>query len=205
MNTIVFGSSNPHKLKEITHMMRQFESILKLQVEYDVPDIEETGLSFIENALLKARNAAQHTGLPAFADDSGLMVDALNGQPGIYTARYARPGATHDENNQKLLHTLANLPHCSRTARFVCAIVFVEHATDPLPKIFQGVWEGKILTAPRGEHGFGYDPVFYVPTHDCSAAELPDNIKNTISHRGQAIIQFKQYLEQHLLVPVESP
>ena len=152
-------------------------------------DAEETGLTFVENAILKARNAAQHTGLPAIADDSGLEVDALAGAPGIYSARYAGAGATDLENLEKLLDALADVPEENRSARFQCLMVYMRHADDPTPLICQGSWEGRILTAARGSNGFGYDPVFYVPTHNCASAELAADIKNSLSHRGQALRQ----------------
>jgi XTP/dITP diphosphohydrolase len=157
------------------------------QGELSVPDIEETGLSFVENAILKARNAARHTGLAAIADDSGIEVDALNGAPGIYSARYAGAGAGDGANVTKLLRELAAVPAELRTARFQCVIVYLRHALDPTPLICQGTWEGRVLYEPRGTNGFGYDPVFYVPTHDCASAELPPEIKNRLSHRGQAM------------------
>jgi XTP/dITP diphosphohydrolase len=152
-----------------------------------VPDAEETGLTFVENALLKARNAAAHTGLAAIADDSGIEVDALHGAPGIYSARYAGAGASDQANLEKLLAVLRDVPEAARTARFQCLLVYLRHADDPTPLICQGTWEGRILDAPRGENGFGYDPVFYVPTHDCTSAELPPEVKNALSHRGQAL------------------
>ena len=159
------------------------------QTEFDVPEIEETGLTFVENAILKARNAAQHTGLPAIADDSGLEVDALNGAPGIYSARYAGEGASDEQNLTKLINTLAGVPEAERTARFQCLMVYMEHELDPTPIICQGSWEGRITEAPQGESGFGYDPVFFVPTHGCTAAELSAEEKNRLSHRGQALQQ----------------
>jgi XTP/dITP diphosphohydrolase len=151
-----------------------------------VPDADETGLTFVENAILKARNAAQHTGLPAIADDSGLEVDFLNGAPGIYSARYAGDGGSA-ANNAKLLEALAGVPEAGRSARFQCLLVYLRHADDPTPIICQGTWEGWILEAPRGAAGFGYDPLFFVPTEGLSAAELPAERKNTLSHRGQAL------------------
>jgi XTP/dITP diphosphohydrolase len=159
------------------------------QSEYSVPDIEETGLTFVENALLKARNAAQHTGLPAIADDSGLEVDALDGAPGIYSARYAGEGASDEDNLLKLLDSLRDVDDARRSARFQCLMVYMRHATDPTPRIFQGTWEGRILHRPRGEHGFGYDPIFYVPGQQCASAELAPEVKNSLSHRGQALQQ----------------
>ena len=157
------------------------------QSEFDVIEAEETGLTFVENAILKARNAAQHTGLPAIADDSGLEVDALEGAPGIYSARFAGVGASDQENLEKLLADLKAVPDEQRSARFQCLMVYMRHAKDPTPLIFQGTWEGRILHAPRGDNGFGYDPVFFVPTHNCSSAELEPDVKNCLSHRGQAL------------------
>ena len=156
------------------------------QSEFNTPDAVEDGLSFIENALKKARNAAEHRGMPALADDSGIEVDALNGEPGIHSARYAG----NDESNiEKLLSELDGIAEDRRTARFQCVIVYLRHATDPVPVIAQGTWEGSVLTTPRGESGFGYDPVFYVPELDCSAAELSAEDKNRLSHRGKALRQ----------------
>ena len=154
-----------------------------------VTDADETGLSFVENAIIKARHACAATGLPAMADDSGIEVDALNGQPGIYSARYAGVGATDQMNNDKLLAALADVAIEKRNARFQCVIVFMRHAEDPMPFISQGTWEGRILFSPSGTNGFGYDPLFYVPTHGCASAELEPAIKNSISHRGQALRQ----------------
>lgn len=188
MNRIVLASNNPGKLREIQALAAGKLELL-LQSDFAVPEVEETGLSFVENAILKARHAARHTGLPALADDSGLEVDALNGAPGIRSARYAGPGASDAENLQKLLQDLAEIPEHQRRARFQCVVVYMKHAEDPTPLICQGTWEGRILAAPRGENGFGYDPVFYVPTHHCSSAELLPAVKNSLSHRGKALRQ----------------
>lgn len=194
MNRIVLASNNPGKLLEIQALAAGKLELL-LQSDYAVPEVEETGLSFVENALLKARHAARHTGLPALADDSGLEVDALHGAPGIRSARYAGPGASDAENLQKLLQDLADIPEHQRRARFQCVVVYMKHAEDATPLICQGTWEGCILTAPRGENGFGYDPVFYVPTHHCSSAELPPAVKNSLSHRGKALRQLLTALD----------
>ena len=144
-------------------------------------------MSFVENAILKARHASAATGLPAIADDSGIEVDALKGKPGIYSARYAGPDANDQSNNEKLLDALTGVPDAERSARFQCVIVFIRHAEDPMPFISQGTWEGCILHTPEGENGFGYDPLFYVPTHECASALLDPLTKNAISHRGQAL------------------
>ena len=187
MKKIVLASNNKGKVREIGQLLANLEIEVVPQSEFDVVDIEETGLSFVENAILKARNAAEHTGLPAIADDSGLEVDALNGAPGIYSARYAGVGASDSDNLQKLLDELNKLGEVPRTARFQCLMVYVRHALDPTPLICQGTWEGVITEAPQGENGFGYDPVFYVITDKCTAAHLPAERKNDLSHRGQAL------------------
>jgi XTP/dITP diphosphohydrolase len=187
MKDIVLASSNPGKVREINQLLAELGMHVQPQSEFGVADAEETGLTFVENAILKARNAAQHTGLPAIADDSGLEVDALAGAPGIYSARFAGEGASDQANLEKLLVELEAVPEEQRTARFQCLLVFMRHANDPTPLICQGTWEGRILFAARGDNGFGYDPVFHVPTHNCSSAELPAKTKNSLSHRGQAL------------------
>jgi XTP/dITP diphosphohydrolase len=187
MHKIVLATNNPGKVREINEMLAGYDLSVVSQSAFNVPDIEETGLTFVENALLKARNACMHTGFPAIADDSGLEVDALNGAPGIYSARYAGQGATDEANLQQLLDDLREIPQSGRTARFQCLMVYLRHPHDPTPRIFQGTWEGRVLDAPRGENGFGYDPVFFVPTHNCASAELEPDIKNSLSHRGQAL------------------
>jgi len=184
---IVLATGNTGKVREINQLLAGLDLHVAPQSQFGVIEAEETGLSFVENAILKARNAAQHTGLPAIADDSGLEVDALNGAPGIYSSRYAGPTANDRDNVKKLLTDLADVPESQRSARFQCVMVYLRHASDPTPLICLGTWEGRILFSPRGENGFGYDPVFYVPTHDCSSAELPPEIKNSLSHRGQAL------------------
>jgi len=187
MKSIVLASGNPGKLREFAQILAEFELDVVPQSQFNVPEVPETGLSFVENALIKARNAAQHTQLPAMSDDSGIEVDALKGAPGIYSARFAGAGASDEDNNALLLEKLKGVPDEQRTARYHCVIVYMHHANDPMPLICQGTWEGRILPEPRGEHGFGYDPFFYVPTHDCASAELPPKVKNQLSHRGQAL------------------
>lgn len=190
---IVLASGNAGKLRELTALFRDHltdENIELLpQSQFQVPEAEETGLSFIENAIIKARHASSHTGLPALADDSGLEVDALKGLPGIYSARYAGIGAGDDANNAQLLEALKDVPEKERTARFQCVLVYMRHANDPTPKIFQGTWEGRILRAVDGDGGFGYDPVFFVPSESCTAATMTRERKNAVSHRGQAMRQ----------------
>ena len=187
VKNIVLASSNPGKVREINQLLAELDMHVVAQGDYGVMDAEETGLTFVENAILKARNAAAHTGQPAIADDSGIEVDALNGAPGIYSARYAGAGASDQDNLQKLLEALRDVPEAERTARFQCLMVYMRHGEDPTPLICQGTWEGRILLEPRGENGFGYDPVFHVPTHNCSSAELEPDVKNALSHRGQAL------------------
>ena len=197
MKEIVLASSNPGKVREINQLLATLDLHVQPQSEFGVVDAEETGLTFVENAILKARNAAQHTGLPAIADDSGIEVDALNGAPGIYSARFAGEGASDQANLEKLLTEINGVPEAQRSARFQCLMVFMRYANDPTPLICQGTWEGRILLAAQGDNGFGYDPVFYVPTHDCSSAELPADVKNALSHRGQALRQLVAALEQY--------
>jgi len=192
--SIVLASNNAGKVREINELLSAERIRVIPQGEIGVSEAEETGLSFVENALLKARNAAAHSGLAAIADDSGIEVDALKGAPGIYSARYAGAGASDAANLDRLLADLRDVPEAERTARFQCLMVYMRHAQDPTPVICQGTWEGRILVAPRGENGFGYDPVFYVPETGCSAAELPSATKNRLSHRGQALAQLVRYL-----------
>lgn len=190
MKTLVLATYNAGKAREIAHLFKEGDKQLfdvVSQGNFNVPEADETGLTFVENALIKARNAAQHTGLPALADDSGLEVDALRGAPGIYSARFAGKSAGDVENNQLLLERLRGVPTAQRTARYQCVIVFLRHALDPTPMIFSGTWEGIILEQPQGNQGFGYDPLFWLPTHQCTAAELSLEVKNQLSHRGQAL------------------
>lgn len=186
MKRIVLASNNLGKLREMQALAGTAFELLP-QSDFNVTEAQETGLSFVENAILKARHAAQCTGLPALADDSGLEVDALNGAPGIHSARYVGPDAGDRANLDKLLHDLEGTPEHLRHARFQCVMVYLRHALDPMPVIAYGTWEGRILSAPQGEGGFGYDPVFFVPTHRCSSAELPAAVKNQLSHRGKAL------------------
>ena len=184
---IVLASGNPGKVREFNQLLHGSDLEVLPQSDFAVEEIEETGLTFVENAILKARNAALHTGLPAIADDSGLEVDALDGAPGIYSARYAGVGATDQENLEKLLRDIEDVPNTQRGARFQCLMVYMRHAKDPTPQIFQGTWEGRILHAPQGSNGFGYDPIFYVVEQNCSSAQLAPAVKNSLSHRGQAL------------------
>lgn len=200
MNRIVLASGNQGKLREFstlfaTHFADQQLEVIP-QTQLGVTDADETGLSFVENAILKARHACLATGLPALADDSGLEVDALQGAPGIYSARFAAldGGEKSDAaNNAKLLRLLDAVPEAKRTARFHCVLVYMRHANDPMPQIFHGAWEGRILTAIEGEGGFGYDPLFWVDSEGSSAANLTKERKNELSHRGIALRQFLQH------------
>ncbi len=189
---IVLASSNQGKLREIQAIFQDQPYELVPQVEWNVSDADETGLTFVENALIKARHAGEHTGLMAMADDSGLEVDFLEGAPGIYSARYAGQPCDNQANNDKLLAALKHVPHEKRTARFQCVIVLMRHAKDPTPLICSGSWEGIIVEQQTGANGFGYDPLFFVPTHGCTSAELSPDIKNGLSHRGQALRELAQ-------------
>ncbi len=192
LNELVLASHNAGKLKELQAMLGDAVRVRSVGEFSDI-EPEETGLSFVENAILKARNAARLSGLPALADDSGLAVDALGGAPGIYSARYA-DGQGDAANNAKLLDALREVPDAERGAQFVCALALVRHADDPLPIICEGLWPGSILHAARGDQGFGYDPLFWVPERGCSSAELPSAEKNRISHRARAMAILKQRL-----------
>ena len=191
---IVLASNNAGKIREINQLLSQQGIDVLPQKTFTSEEAVEDGLSFVENAIKKARFASRVSGLPAIADDSGIEVDALNGQPGIYSARYAGEDASDQQNVEKLLEALADVEDEQRSARFQCLMVYVRHENDPVPVICQGSWEGRILTAPRGENGFGYDPVFFVPEENCSAAELPPEKKNRLSHRGKALKQLVEKL-----------
>lgn len=194
---IVLASDNLGKVREFQDMLPEWGDALIPQTVLGVEEVEETGFTFVENALIKARHASQKTGLPALADDSGLEVDVLKGAPGVYSARYAGEGkikTTALENCEKLLEDLLHIPSDARRARFQCILVFLRHPMDPSPVICQGTWEGEILFKRQGTQGFGYDPLFYVPEYGCSAAELPLEIKNKISHRAQAVTLWKKIL-----------
>ena len=192
---LVLASGNAGKLSELRELLGDTGRFrLVPQSDLGVADVEETGLTFIENALLKARHAARATGLPALGDDSGLCVDALGGAPGLYSARYAGAHGDADRNIDKLLRALDGVPDHARSARFVCVLALLRSADDPSPIVVEGRWEGRILPARRGARGFGYDPVFLDPAHGRSAAELDPSIKNAISHRGRALAALKQQL-----------
>lgn len=185
----VLASGNKGKLREIGALLNELDIEVIPQSSFNVEEADEIGLTFVENAIIKARHACEQTGLPAIADDSGLEVDALKGAPGIYSSRFAGAGATDQQNLEKLLADLSEIPEEERTARFQCVAIYMEHAADPTPVICQGSWEGRILFESHGTNGFGYDPIFYVPSHDCASAELPPEEKNRLSHRGQALQQ----------------
>lgn len=186
---VVLASSNQGKIKELQAILSSLPLEIIPQSYYHITDVDETGFTFIENALLKARNACAITKLPAIADDSGICIQALNDAPGIYSARYAGPGATSTDRITKVLHEMKNTPPEQRQAAFHCVIVYLKHERDPTPLIAHGTWEGMILEAPEGQQGFGYDPIFFDPIQQCSAAALDPNLKNTISHRGKALTQ----------------
>lgn len=184
---IIFASNNPGKIHELQTLFKKFDIEIIPQTVLDISETDETSLTFVENALLKARHACQATALPAIADDSGLEVAALKGAPGIYSARFAGKNASPEKNIQKLLTKMQNIPDKHRQARFYCVVVYLVHAADPTPLICEGTWEGLILKKPVGNKGFGYDPVFFDPKQNCSAAQLPLEKKNKMSHRGKAL------------------
>lgn len=192
---LVLASGNKKKLAELQQLLGPVGWIVHPQSEFGVSDADETGLTFVENAILKARHACAATGLPALADDSGLEVDALNGQPGIHSARFAGQHGNDAANNALLMERLAGVPPMQRTARYRALLVFMRHATDPTPLICQGSWEGMLLDAPRGAGGFGYDPYFLIPSLGKTAAELPADEKNRLSHRGQALASLLMQLK----------
>ncbi|NIF34261.1 XTP/dITP diphosphatase [Enterobacter sp. Cy-643] len=187
MQKVVLATGNAGKVRELADLLADFGFDVVAQTELNVESVEETGLTFIENAVLKARHAAKVTGLPALADDSGLAVDALGGAPGIYSARYAGEDASDQQNLEKLLAALKDVPDEKRQAQFHCVLVFMRHAEDPTPLVFHGSWPGVITHAPAGQGGFGYDPIFFVPSEGKTAAELTRDEKSAISHRGQAL------------------
>lgn len=187
MQKVVLATGNAGKVRELADLLADFGLDVVAQTELGVESAEETGLTFIENAILKARHAAQITGLPAIADDSGLAVDVLGGAPGIYSARYAGVDASDQQNLEKLLATLKDVPDEQRKARFHCVLVYMRHAEDPTPLVCHGCWEGQITREAAGAGGFGYDPIFFVPTEGKTAAELTRDEKRAISHRGQAL------------------
>ncbi len=192
---IILASNNAGKAREIAEILSAYSISVQPQSEFNVPEIPETGLTFVENALLKARNACHHTGLPALADDSGIEIDALNGAPGIYSARFAGEKASDEENLHKVLTELKDIPEVQRSARFQCVMVLLQHEYDPTPLIVQGTWEGSILSKPQGENGFGYDPIFYVAKYQCSAAQLTAEQKNALSHRGKALTALAEQIK----------
>jgi len=193
-NKIVIASGNKGKIRELQELLQPLHVETIPQSEFNVMDIEETGLTFIENALLKARNATRLTGLPAISDDSGLCIAALDNRPGIYSARYAGPGAKDTDLIAKVLDEMKDIPDDKRDAAFHSVVVYMRHEKDPDPIVAHGVWPGMIIHHAEGEHGFGYDPIFHVPEHNCTAAELDPALKNTISHRGRAL----QLLLEHM-------
>jgi XTP/dITP diphosphohydrolase len=184
---VVFASQNPGKILELQHLLFAFNLKIIPQDELSVTDVEETASTFVENALIKARNACLHSNLPAIADDSGLVVPALHGAPGIYSARYAGKQGDAKANIEKLLVDMKDIPEEQRQAHFHCSLVYLAHAEDPAPIICEGIWQGTILQTPSGNKGFGYDPIFYIPEQQCTAAEMTMDQKNILSHRGQAL------------------
>lgn len=195
MDKIVLATGNKKKVEEINALLAEMNYQVIPQSEFNVDSVPETGTTFVENAIIKARHAAEVTGLPAIADDSGIEVDALLGQPGVYSARYSGEQATDASNLQKLLTDMQGVPPVLRTARYWCVLVYMRHAKDPTPVICQASWEGSLATEPSGKNGFGYDPIFMVPDMDCTAAELEPATKNHLSHRGKALTMLVQALK----------
>ena len=187
MSTVVLATGNQGKVKELSNLLAKHAIEIVPQSDFNVPEVAETGTTFVENAIIKARHAAKITGLPAIADDSGLEVDALNGEPGVYSARYAGENATDDDNTNKLLAALTDTSNEERSARFHCVLVYMQHENDPTPIICHGVWEGSIINEKLGDQGFGYDPVFWQKDHQMTSAQLPRDVKNQLSHRGKAL------------------
>jgi XTP/dITP diphosphohydrolase len=188
---IVLASNNHNKIKEFQEILNSKDIELISQSTLNIPEAEETGLTFVENALIKARNASYLSKLPAIADDSGIEVDALSGRPGIYSARYAGTNCDDQKNNQLLLEELSGIPLEQRTARYHCTIVYLQNYDHPVPRIYNSSWEGLIGLKEEGKNGFGYDPLFYLPELKCTSAELSESEKNSISHRGKALKLFK--------------
>jgi len=187
MKKLVLASSNPGKLRELSALLKDSDYQIIPQADFNLPDVAETGTTFVENAIIKARHAAQYTDYSAVADDSGIVVDVLNGEPGVYSARFAGNNASDDANNALLVEKLRSIPEAKRSARYQAVIVYMRNAADPSPIICEGSWEGKIVLEARGSGGFGYDPYFYLPGYGCTSAELSADEKNRISHRGQAL------------------
>lgn len=204
MMDVVLASSNAGKMAEIRDLLNNLPIKLISQSELGISDADETGTTFIENAIIKARHAAKQSGLPALSDDSGLAIDALGGAPGVYSSRYAGPGATDWQRIQKVLESLRAIKAPDLAAAFHCVVVFIRSADDPAPLVCHGIWPGKIVMEPRGEQGFGYDPIFYVPTHDCVAAELDRDEKNRMSHRARALSQLLKALEEAGILPEKA-
>jgi XTP/dITP diphosphohydrolase len=187
MKKLVLASGNPGKLRELSALLDDTDYQVFPQSDFDVPDVAETGTTFVENAIIKARHAAHSTGFAALADDSGIVVDALNGEPGVYSARFSGSNASDEANNALLVEKLRSIPEEQRSARYQAVIVYMRNAVDPSPIICEGSWEGMIVLEPRGKGGFGYDPYFYLPEYECTSAELSAEEKNRISHRGKAL------------------
>ncbi len=187
MKKLVLASSNPGKLRELSALLKDSDYQIIPQADFNVPEVAETGTTFVENAIIKARHAAQYTDCPAVADDSGIVVDALNGEPGVYSARFAGNNASDDANNALLVEKLRSIPEAKRSAHYQAVFVYMRNAADPSPIICEGSWEGRIVLEAKGSGGFGYDPYFYLPEYGCTSAELSADEKNRISHRGQAL------------------
>lgn len=194
--SIVLATGNPGKVAEFDTLLADFGTQIRPQSYWAVPEAAETGTTFVENAIIKARNACAHTGLPAIADDSGMEIPALDGEPGVYSARWAGADADNEQNNARLIDALLDLTPNERLAYYRCVLVYLRHAADPAPLIAEGVWQGEVVETASGAGGFGYDPHFYLPEHQCTVAALDSATKNRCSHRGQALRDLRKALEQ---------
>lgn len=194
MQKLVLASGNQGKAREIQALLNSYEVIT--QDKFNIPEIIETGTTFVENAILKARNAANYVNLPTLADDSGLIIDVLNGNPGIISARYAGIHANDIDNINKVIQNIQHISAEKLTARFVCVIVYLRHKKDPSPIIAEGVWEGKIISTPKGKNGFGYDPIFWLDKYQCTSAELTPQLKNQVSHRSKALNRLQKLIKK---------
>jgi XTP/dITP diphosphohydrolase len=197
---ILLATGNPGKVRELSNMLADYGVEVIAQSQFNVPEVPETGTTFVENAIIKARHAAELTGLPAIADDSGIEVEALNGAPGIYSARYAGTDASDEDNLNKLIEAAKALPENKRQARYRCVLVYMRHAKDPSPIICDASWYGSLVTTPAGENGFGYDPIFYVQEDNCTSAELSIERKDQLSHRGKALRELVTQLKEHNII-----
>ncbi len=193
---IVLATGNLNKVKEINAIVESIPVVVLPQSQFQIKEAVETGTTFIENAIIKARNASEQTGLPAIADDSGIEVDALNGEPGVYSSRYSGPDSNDQKNLEKLIENIKNVPEERRSCRYWCVMVYLKHAKDPTPVVCQASWEGQLITTPMGSNGFGYDPIFWIPSQKATAAQITLEQKNSMSHRAKALKMLFAHLQE---------